>query len=361
MYLLCLCPPVAVQAFAGHAQARARARGRLMRERCCPQVYLGEQYVNNPTLSDVTFLVEVPHPAAHVGVCRKRPVRGRKRGSACADVEYEQAHAAMGRVPWAGAWQVQEASLTRACDLQGRKFHAHRIALLASSDTFRAMFDGHYKEKEASQIPIPNIRFCVFESMMRCIYTGARAAPRGLQWLPGRRSCRGPCCRVKSADHIGNMTRARARRKGVGCARCCRAVRVQCADLLHGVERWGLRAGSVDVHACIAEELLQAADQYMLEGLKRLCEAAISSALAVDTLAAMHETAENFNAPQARPRPGCAALCANSGVHCAGLHGSSHCFICGDLRRMQRGHTSAWGGVRAPPRLLQALRAGKHA
>ncbi len=67
-------------------------------------------------------------------------------------------------------------------------------------------------------------------------------------------------------------------------------------------------AGSVDVHACIAEELLQAADQYMLEGLKRLCEAAISSALAVDTLAAVHETAENFNAPQARPRAGCAAL-----------------------------------------------------
>ena len=52
------------------------------------------------------------------------------------------------------------------------------------------------------------------------------------------------------------------------------------------------------MHACIAEELLQAADQYMLEGLKRLCEAAISSALAVDTLAAVYETAENFNAPQ---------------------------------------------------------------
>ena len=60
------------------------------------------------------------------------------------------------------------------------------------------------------------------------------------------------------------------------------------------------RAGSVEVHACIAEELLQAADQYMLEGLKRLCEAAISSALAVDTLAAVYETAENFNAPQVR-------------------------------------------------------------
>lgn len=39
------------------------------------------------------------------------------------------------------------------------------------------MFDGHYKEKQASVIPIPNIRFAVFERMMRCIYTGARAPP----------------------------------------------------------------------------------------------------------------------------------------------------------------------------------------
>ena len=97
-------------------------------------MYLGEQYVNNPTLSDVTFMVE------------------------------------------------------------GRKFHAHRIALLASSDTFRAMFDGHYKEKEASTIPIPNIRFTVFESMMRCIYTG-----RPLLYLSSGRliSCR--CCCMHSS------------------------------------------------------------------------------------------------------------------------------------------------------------------
>lgn len=62
--------------------------------------------------------------------------------------------------------------------LQERKFYAHRIALLASSDTFRAMFDGHYKEKEASVIPIPNIRFAVFERMMRCIYTGGAPAAK---------------------------------------------------------------------------------------------------------------------------------------------------------------------------------------
>jgi hypothetical protein len=75
-------------------------------------VYLGEQFVNNETLSDVTFIVE------------------------------------------------------------GRKFYAHRIALLASSDAFRAMFEGDYREKAAVEIPIPNIRFEVFERMMLCIYTG---------------------------------------------------------------------------------------------------------------------------------------------------------------------------------------------
>ncbi|MCI08745.1 ARM repeat protein interacting WITH ABF2 protein, partial [Trifolium medium] len=70
-------------------------------------VYLGEQYVNNATLSDVTFLVE------------------------------------------------------------GKRFYAHRICLLASSDAFRAMFDGGYKEKDARDIEIPNIRWEVFELMMR--------------------------------------------------------------------------------------------------------------------------------------------------------------------------------------------------
>ncbi|CAA0815531.1 ARM REPEAT PROTEIN INTERACTING WITH ABF2 [Striga hermonthica] len=105
-----------------------------------PQVYLGEQYVNSPTLSDVTFLVE------------------------------------------------------------GKRFYAHRICLLASSDAFRAMFDGGYRERDAKDIEIPNIRWDVFELMMRYIYTGF-----------------------------------------------------------------------VDVNLDIAQDLLRAADQYLLEGLKRLC------------------------------------------------------------------------------------------
>ncbi|KAK6239205.1 hypothetical protein QUC31_004674 [Theobroma cacao] len=110
-----------------------------------PQVYLGEQYVNNPTLSDITFLVE------------------------------------------------------------GKRFYAHRICLLASSDTFRAMFDGGYRERDAKDVEIPNIRWHVFELMMRYIYTG-----------------------------------------------------------------------SVNVEIDIAQDLLRAADQYLLDGLKHLCEYAIS-------------------------------------------------------------------------------------
>ena len=56
--------------------------------------------------------------------------------------------------------------------VEGRKFYAHRIALLASSDAFRAMFNGGYREKEASSIEIPNIPWDVFECMMHYIYTG---------------------------------------------------------------------------------------------------------------------------------------------------------------------------------------------
>ncbi|KAM1001479.1 hypothetical protein ACFX15_007654 [Malus domestica] len=130
-----------------------------------PQVYLGEQYVNNPTLSDITFLVE------------------------------------------------------------GKRFYAHRICLRASSDAFRAMFDGGYRERDAKDIVIPNIRWEAFELMMRFMYTG-----------------------------------------------------------------------SVDVTLDIAQDLLRAADQYLLEGLKRLCEHAIAQDICVENLSLMFELSEAFNA-----------------------------------------------------------------
>jgi hypothetical protein len=111
--------------------------------------------------------------------------------------------------------------------VEGRDFYAHRIALLSASDTFRAMFDGGYKERDtAAKIEIPNIPLDVFEAMMRCIYTGR-----------------------------------------------------------------------VEVTADIAQELLRAADQYLLEGLKRLCEAAIGEGLCAENLLAVYELAETYHAP----------------------------------------------------------------
>ncbi|KAJ6920466.1 hypothetical protein NC651_014146 [Populus alba x Populus x berolinensis] len=134
-----------------------------------PLVYLGEQYVNNPTLSDVTFLVE------------------------------------------------------------GKRFYAHRICLLASSDAFRAMFDGGYRERNAKDVEIPNIRWDVFELMMRFIYTG-----------------------------------------------------------------------SVEVNINIAQDLLRAADQYLLDGLKRLCECTIAQDISVENVSLIYELSEGFNAMSLR-------------------------------------------------------------
>ncbi|KAF6135107.1 hypothetical protein GIB67_040418 [Kingdonia uniflora] len=111
----------------------------------------------------------------------------------------------------------------------GERFYAHRIALLASSDTFRAMFDGGYREKDARDIEIPNIRWKVFELMMRFIYTG-----------------------------------------------------------------------SVNVTLDIAQDLLRAADQYLLEGLKRLCEYAIAQDVSLDNVSSMYELSESFHAMSLR-------------------------------------------------------------
>ncbi|KAK6141397.1 hypothetical protein DH2020_024845 [Rehmannia glutinosa] len=108
-----------------------------------PQVYLGEQFVNNPTLSDVTFLVE------------------------------------------------------------GKRFYAHRICLLASSDAFRL-----------------------------------------------------------------------------------------CLTVVTGY----IYTGSVDVNLDIAQDLLRAADQYLLEGLKRLCEYAIAQDISVENVSLMFELSEAYNA-----------------------------------------------------------------
>ncbi|KAL2238871.1 UNVERIFIED_CONTAM: hypothetical protein Sindi_1078800 [Sesamum indicum] len=149
----------------------------------------------------------------------------------------------------------------------------NRICLLASSDAFRAMFDGGYREKDAKDIEIPNIRWDIFELMIRYIYTG-----------------------------------------------------------------------SIDVNLDVAEDLLRAADQYLLEGLKRLCEYAIAQDISVENVSLMFELSEAFNALSLQHA--CILfilekfdkLCAYSVFECASgdpwATGYMHCRYCQLIQRI---------------------------
>lgn len=54
----------------------------------------------------------------------------------------------------------------------------------------------------------------------------------------------------------------------------------------------------VEVKIELARGLLEASDQYLLEGLKRLCEMAIAQALSVDNLTDVFALSEAYSAPQ---------------------------------------------------------------
>mmetsp|Transcript_34800 Transcript_34800/g.58447 ORF Transcript_34800/g.58447 Transcript_34800/m.58447 type:complete len:729 (+) Transcript_34800:396-2582(+) len=56
--------------------------------------------------------------------------------------------------------------------------------------------------------------------------------------------------------------------------------------------------GTVEVAADIAQDLLRAADQYIIEGLKSLCEKAIAQDLTVENVSETFKLAEDFHAPQ---------------------------------------------------------------
>ncbi|KAL8092696.1 hypothetical protein AgCh_034812 [Apium graveolens] len=58
--------------------------------------------------------------------------------------------------------------------VEGKRFYAHRTRLLAASDAFRAIFGGGgYREREAKDIEISDIKWEVFELMIRYIYVGS--------------------------------------------------------------------------------------------------------------------------------------------------------------------------------------------
>lgn len=103
-------------------------------EKVCLQVYIGKGYVNNPRVHDVVFVVE------------------------------------------------------------GKPFYAHKLALSASSETFRAMFDSGCLEGGTGipEIQIPNLSRRVFEAMMMFVYTGEGGVTDHLDILPELLQARPP-------------------------------------------------------------------------------------------------------------------------------------------------------------------------
>jgi hypothetical protein len=176
-------PTLCYAPFAAHAMllmlrlARQRprhsalsAQGRVYDRYAVVQVYIGKGYVNNPRAHDVVFVVE------------QQP------------------------------------------------FYAHKLALSASSEAFRAMFDSGCVEGVVPGIPqiaIPNLTRNVFEAMMMFVYTGEL----------------GPA--AKSEDSL--------------------------------------------------PQLLQAADQYLLEPLKAHCADLIARQLSPANVLAQYELARQFN------------------------------------------------------------------
>ncbi|KAE8707242.1 hypothetical protein F3Y22_tig00110384pilonHSYRG00064 [Hibiscus syriacus] len=71
--------------------------------------------------------------------------------------------------------------------------------------------------------------------------------------------------------------------------------------------------GSVTVEIDLAQELLRAADQYLLDDLKRLCEYTIAQDISEENVMLMYELAEAFNATT--PREACLLFMRSCLIH----------------------------------------------
>jgi hypothetical protein len=59
-------------------------------------------------------------------------------------------------------------------------------------------------------------------------------------------------------------------------------------------------SGRINIAKHLAKDLLVAADQYLLEGLKRQCEYTIAQEICLDNIPEMYELADTFNASALR-------------------------------------------------------------
>lgn len=134
--------------------------------------------------------------------------------------------------------------------VEGRVVQGHRVILSLLSDRFRAMFSAGFRESEQSEIVIQDIRYDVFIRMMEYLYTGS----------------------------LSELT----------------AVGVIEAGEQPSDENMRRTFSNLE----IVLELLSAADQFMLDNLKQLCEKFLQETVTEDTVEYLLEAAERNNAFQ---------------------------------------------------------------
>ena len=141
--------------------------------------------------------------------------------------------------------------------VEGRVVYGHKVILSLLSERFRAMFSRGFREATEKEIRFPDIRYPVFVRMLEYLYTGV--SPHFNVELIGRGSSPGPSS-SSSAGAGGNGEDSAMYTKGGG------------------------QQGADETDFNLVIDLMQLADQFMLDHLKQVCESILQSAITTDTV-----------------------------------------------------------------------------
>jgi len=164
------------------------------------------------------------------------------------------------------------------------------------SERFRAMLTSGFSESSAKEIELPaprpgdglgGVRHAVFVKMLEYLYTGQVPGPWGGFDVPARSG---------SGGGFGGGSNDKS---GGGCARlpsdCSLAA---LGDAFARAKDDAIRNGPLGERIAEVTELLEMADQFMLDHLKQVCEVPLCQAVRDITVEELLRVAEGYNALQ---------------------------------------------------------------
>ncbi|CEM12535.1 unnamed protein product [Vitrella brassicaformis CCMP3155] len=187
--------------------------------------------------------------------------------------------------------------------VEGRQYYAHRIILCLLSDRFRAMFTSGMKESSEKEIEIPGVRYEVFESMMDFLYSGEVKFRYRPSVMPPRpfalSSIYNPLPLSLSSLSINN-SQPFAYRMGASSGPS------PAAAAAAGGGSGGAGAGAGAAGGLMGDpndipflvELLQVSDEFMLEPVKEMCEQELYQRITQQNVLAVKQVAEQYQAAQ---------------------------------------------------------------